>query len=376
IDVCLFADHVGVPATDTLDVSEGVHDLAATIDVLDRGRRSGETEGNENTHGVEKTENVLELRLVGENESLDRSDARWVEEGREGHSKWKKKPTVSQLRNTRDDRTRDSAVVEMCNCPGPSYRLVIDNTSDQRRLEVPVSPLLPFFFFIISLSSSRFVLSVLSVSVPSPGPSPLSTSIHHFPHSTHPIHRSFSLPLSPSLSAFLSPSSSPALLTIFAVSLLVCPSLWSHSYNHKPCTRHHTLSLPLVESLPKLETVCFKEYLPILPTKAGKEKLEFILGHRELPITFDFRWSTVNRKDVADEEHDVSMWTDQTLGGNAPLLEGQSVEWKCNLSAGYSKVYDSEQRMEEDEESEGYQTDEDEEEGEEDEEEEEEEESD
>ncbi|KAJ3307204.1 hypothetical protein HDU93_006080, partial [Gonapodya sp. JEL0774] len=54
----------------------------------------------------------------------------------------------------------------------------------------------------------------------------------------------------------------------------------------------------------------------------------------------------------------------------------QSVEWKCNLSAGYLKVYDSEQRMEEDEESEGYETDEDEEEREEDEEGKEEEESD
>ncbi len=42
IDICLFADQVGVPATDTLDLSQGVHDLALAIDVC-----------------VEETQNVL-----------------------------------------------------------------------------------------------------------------------------------------------------------------------------------------------------------------------------------------------------------------------------------------------------------------------------
>ena len=33
INVCLLADQVGVTATDTLDLSQGVHDLSLSIDV-------------------------------------------------------------------------------------------------------------------------------------------------------------------------------------------------------------------------------------------------------------------------------------------------------------------------------------------------------
>jgi len=49
IDVGLLADDVGVSPTDALDLSQGVHDLALSIDV-----------------GVQQTENVLVIvRLVG-----------------------------------------------------------------------------------------------------------------------------------------------------------------------------------------------------------------------------------------------------------------------------------------------------------------------
>jgi len=48
IDVGLLADDVGVSSTDTLDLSQGVHDLALSIDI-----------------GVQQTENVLvSTRLV------------------------------------------------------------------------------------------------------------------------------------------------------------------------------------------------------------------------------------------------------------------------------------------------------------------------
>jgi hypothetical protein len=45
VDVGLLADDVGVAATDTLDLGQGVHDLALSINV-----------------GVEETQDVLELR--------------------------------------------------------------------------------------------------------------------------------------------------------------------------------------------------------------------------------------------------------------------------------------------------------------------------
>lgn len=50
IDIGLLADQVGVPATDTLDLGQGVHDLLLAVDI-----------------GVEKTEDELEVRLLAAN---------------------------------------------------------------------------------------------------------------------------------------------------------------------------------------------------------------------------------------------------------------------------------------------------------------------
>lgn len=47
VDVGLLADQVGVAATDTLDLGQGVHDLLLSINV-----------------GVEETQNVLEVGLL------------------------------------------------------------------------------------------------------------------------------------------------------------------------------------------------------------------------------------------------------------------------------------------------------------------------
>ena len=47
IDICLLADNVGVTTANTLDLSQGVHDLALSIDVC-----------------VEETQNVLYKRPV------------------------------------------------------------------------------------------------------------------------------------------------------------------------------------------------------------------------------------------------------------------------------------------------------------------------
>ena len=47
VDIGLFADKVGVATTDTLDLSQGVHDLALAINV-----------------GVEETQNVLSAQSV------------------------------------------------------------------------------------------------------------------------------------------------------------------------------------------------------------------------------------------------------------------------------------------------------------------------
>ena len=44
IDIGLLADQVGVTATDTLDLRQGVHDFAFTVDI-----------------GVKQTENVLQI---------------------------------------------------------------------------------------------------------------------------------------------------------------------------------------------------------------------------------------------------------------------------------------------------------------------------
>lgn len=47
VDIGLLADQVGVAATDTLDLGQGVHDLLLTLNI-----------------GVEETQNVLEVRLL------------------------------------------------------------------------------------------------------------------------------------------------------------------------------------------------------------------------------------------------------------------------------------------------------------------------
>lgn len=52
VDIGLLANQVGVPATNTLDLGQGVHDLLLSIDV-----------------GVEETENELEVRLFAGDES-------------------------------------------------------------------------------------------------------------------------------------------------------------------------------------------------------------------------------------------------------------------------------------------------------------------
>lgn len=54
IDIGLLAHQVGVPATHTLDGSQGEHDLLLTLNV-----------------GVEETKDVLELVLIGDNKRLD-----------------------------------------------------------------------------------------------------------------------------------------------------------------------------------------------------------------------------------------------------------------------------------------------------------------
>jgi len=54
VDIGLFADKVGVAATDTLDSSQSVHDLLLAIDV-----------------GVQQAENELEVRLLSRYERHD-----------------------------------------------------------------------------------------------------------------------------------------------------------------------------------------------------------------------------------------------------------------------------------------------------------------
>ena len=51
VDISLLADQVGVSATNTLDLGQGVHDFTLAIDV-----------------GVEQTENVLELLVLFRND--------------------------------------------------------------------------------------------------------------------------------------------------------------------------------------------------------------------------------------------------------------------------------------------------------------------
>ena len=52
VDIGFLADQVGVAASDTLDLGQGVHDLLFSIDV-----------------GVEETKNKLEVRLLSADES-------------------------------------------------------------------------------------------------------------------------------------------------------------------------------------------------------------------------------------------------------------------------------------------------------------------
>jgi hypothetical protein len=54
IDIGLLADQVGVSATDTLDLGQGVHNLLLSVNI-----------------GVEKTENELEVRLLSRDERHD-----------------------------------------------------------------------------------------------------------------------------------------------------------------------------------------------------------------------------------------------------------------------------------------------------------------
>lgn len=51
INIGLLADQVGIPATNTLDLGQGVHDLLLTVNI-----------------GVEETQNVLEVRLLAGHE--------------------------------------------------------------------------------------------------------------------------------------------------------------------------------------------------------------------------------------------------------------------------------------------------------------------
>ena len=55
VDISLLADQVGVAASDTLDLGQGVHDLLFAIDV-----------------GVEETKDELEVRLLSADESCRR----------------------------------------------------------------------------------------------------------------------------------------------------------------------------------------------------------------------------------------------------------------------------------------------------------------
>ena len=57
VDIGLLADQVGVAATDTLDLGQGVHDLLLTLNI-----------------GVEETQNVLEVRLLAGHERCELGD--------------------------------------------------------------------------------------------------------------------------------------------------------------------------------------------------------------------------------------------------------------------------------------------------------------
>ena len=57
VDIGLLADQVGVAATDTLDLGQGVHDLLLTLNI-----------------GVEETQNVLEVRLLAGHERYRTGD--------------------------------------------------------------------------------------------------------------------------------------------------------------------------------------------------------------------------------------------------------------------------------------------------------------
>jgi hypothetical protein len=52
IDIRLLTDQIGVPATDTFDLGQGVHDLLLAINI-----------------GVEETEDELKVRLLSRDES-------------------------------------------------------------------------------------------------------------------------------------------------------------------------------------------------------------------------------------------------------------------------------------------------------------------
>lgn len=57
VDIGLLADQVGVAATDTLDLGQGIHDLLLTLNI-----------------GVEETQNVLEVRLLAGHERCESGD--------------------------------------------------------------------------------------------------------------------------------------------------------------------------------------------------------------------------------------------------------------------------------------------------------------
>ena len=57
VDIGLLANQVGVAATDTLDLGQGVHDLLLTLNI-----------------GVEETQNVLEVRLLAGHERCELGD--------------------------------------------------------------------------------------------------------------------------------------------------------------------------------------------------------------------------------------------------------------------------------------------------------------
>lgn len=54
VNIGLLADQVGVAAADTLDLSQGVHDLLLAVNI-----------------GVEQTQDVLEVRLLAGHERCD-----------------------------------------------------------------------------------------------------------------------------------------------------------------------------------------------------------------------------------------------------------------------------------------------------------------